>query len=405
MVRSSTNRWLVLLGAVITQLGLGTIYAWSLFNQPLADQFGFSVNSVAVTFSITSLSLALATLVAGKLQEKFGIRKLITVAGFIFGVGLLLTAFDSTIFSFYLTAGVIVGAADGVAYITTLSNSIKWFPDKKGLISGISVGAYGCGSLIFKYIDAALITRIGVSKTFLAWGIMGMILTVAGAQLLKDAPENGAVPAGTASSTKDLTVGQMLKTKEAYLLFVVFFTACMSGLYLIGIVKDIGVQLAGLSVGTAVNAVAMVAIFNTAGRIVLGALSDKIGRLRVVLITMVVTAASVFTLAFSDLHMVQFYCCVCAIAFCFGGNITVFPAITGEFFGIRNQTKNYGIIYQGFGFGPIVASAIASVTGGFTAAFAVVGLMCIVSIVIVLLLSRETEPKKAAKKLNYSAAA
>lgn len=406
MVRSSTNRWLVLLGAAITQLGLGTIYAWSLFNQPLADQYGFSINSVAVTFSITSLSLALATLVAGKLQEKFGIRRLITVAGIIFGIGLLLTAFDSSLFSFYLTAGVIVGAADGVAYITTLSNSIKWFPDKKGLISGISVGAYGCGSLIFKYIDAALLAHMGVSKTFLVWGIMGMILTVTGAQLLKDAPENGAVQAGTVSGSKDLNVMQMLKTKEAYMLFVVFFTACMSGLYLIGIVKDIGVQLAGLSVGTAVNAVAMVAIFNTAGRIVLGTLSDKIGRLRVVLLTMIVTAVSVFTLAFSTLHLVQFYCCVCAIAFCFGGNITVFPAITGEFFGIRNQTKNYGVIYQGFGFGPIVASAIASATGGFTSTFAVVGIMCIVSIVMVLILSRGVESQKAtAQNVNYSAAA
>ncbi len=179
------------------------------------------------------------------------------------------------------------------------------------------------------------------------------------------------------------TVSQMLKTRQAYLLFIVFFTACMSGLYLIGIVKDIGVQLAGLSPEVAANAVAMVAIFNTSGRIILGALSDKVGRLKVVLFTLTVTAMAVFILSFVNLNFGIFFACVAGIAFCFGGNITVFPAIVGDFFGLKNHSKNYGIIYQGFGFGALSGSVIASLVGGFKPTFIVIGILCIVSVVIV----------------------
>lgn len=381
MKSTSGHRWLIVLGTVIAQLGLGTIYTWSLFNQPLVNKFGWELNRVALTFSITSFALAFSTLFAGKLQDKLGIRKLISIAGIIMGAGLILTSKVTSISMLYIMAGLIVGAADGIAYITILSNCIKWFPEKKGLISGISVGAYGAGSLIFKYINASLISSKGVSAAFLYWGIIVMILVFTGAQLLKDA----SVETVSVNNTNEnnFTVRQMLKTKQAYLLFVVFFTACMSGLYLIGIVKDIGVQLAGLKPEVAANAVAMVAIFNTSGRIILGALSDKVGRLKVVLFTLTVTAMAVFILSFVNLNFGIFFACVAGIAFCFGGNITVFPAIVGDFFGLKNHSKNYGIIYQGFGFGALSGSVIASLAGGFKPTFIVIGILCIVSVVIV----------------------
>ena len=381
MKKVSENRWLIVIGSIITQLGLGTIYTWSLFNQPLVNKFGFQLNKVAITFSITSFALAVSTLAAGKLKDKLGIRKLTSFAGLILGLGLILTSFDSSLPMLYITAGVIVGAADGIAYITTLSNCIKWFPDKKGLISGISVGAYGTGSLIFKYINGSLINNVGVSKAFLYWGLIAMALILIGSQLLKDAP---LVVSNSINSknVKEFTVKEMLKTKEAYALFLIFFSACMSGLYLIGIVKDIGVELVGLTPDVAANAVAMVAIFNTAGRIILGALSDKFGRLKVVILSLSITTVAVFALSFIHLNFAIFFTCVASIAFCFGGNITVFPAIVGDFFGVNNQTKNYGVIYQGFGLGAISGSFISSLTGGFKSTFIVIGALCLISIVL-----------------------
>lgn len=413
---AGSKRWIIVLGTVIMQMGLGTIYTWSLFNAQLVHKFGWELSSVSITFSITSFALAFATLFAGKLQDKIGLRRLTASAGIMLGLGLMLSSQAHSLPMFYLLAGVVVGYADGTAYITSLSNLIKWFPKHKGLISGVSVGAYGTGSLIFKYINGSLIESAGVSNTFLYWGMIVMIMVVIGSLLVREAP--AAAPAGNSGRAKvqqasgagaavpasglgkDFTVKEMLRTKEAYLLFVIFFTACMSGLYLIGIVKDIGVKLAGLDAGTAANAVAMIAIFNTAGRLVLGALSDRMNRLTLVSLTLAFTAAAMLTLSFATLSYGLFFTCVAAIAFCFGGNITVFPAIVSDFFGLKNHSKNYGVVYQGFGIGALSGSFIAAFLGGFQPTFVVFGGLCILS--CILAVSLKPPGQKKAKEKGMS---
>lgn len=392
---TGSNRWLIVLGTIIVQMGLGTIYTWSLFNQPLVDRFGWEFSSVAITFSITSFALAFATLFAGKLQDKWGLPRLILASGIVLGAGLMLSSQVSSLSLLYLLAGVVVGFADGTAYITSLSNLIKWFPERKGLISGISVGAYGTGSLVFKYINGSLIDSAGVTHAFMYWGIIVMIMIVGGSFLVREAVSAaGTVQQRNNSAQHNYTVKEMLRTKQAYLLFIMFFTACMSGLYLIGIVKDIGVKLAGLDAATAANAVAMVAIFNTTGRIVLGALSDKMGRLKVVAAALLVTACAVAVLSFAKLNFGLFFACVAAIAFCFGGNITVFPTIVADFFGLKNQSKNYGIVYQGFGLGALSASFIAAVLGGFIPTFTVIGALCVISFLIAVFIQAPGQKKR-----------
>ncbi|ATV42843.1 OFA family MFS transporter [Pectobacterium sp. CHL-2024] len=378
------NRGLIVLGTIITQMGLGTIYTWSLFNQPLVDKFGWTLSSVATTFSITSFCLAFATLFAGKFQERIGLRRLTMIAGIALGAGLMASAVSPSLTLIYLLMGVVVGFADGTAYITTLSNLIKWFPNRKGLIAGISVGAFGTGSLLFKYVNSFLIAEVGVSEAFFYWGIIVMAMILVGSSLLK---EPAAVPvqqAAVQGQARDFSLAEMLATKESYLLFIIFFTACMSGLYLIGIVKDIGVQMAGMDMAMAANAVSAIAIFNTVGRIVLGALSDNVGRMRVISFTLFVTILAVSVMTFLPLNPLLFFTCVSAIAFCFGGNITVFPAIVGDFFGLKNHSKNYGVIYQGFGIGALSGSFIAAQLGGFQATFMAIIIMSVVSLLITL---------------------
>ncbi|KHT14885.1 L-lactate MFS transporter [Pectobacterium brasiliense] len=378
------NRGLIVLGTIITQMGLGTIYTWSLFNQPLVDKFGWTLSSVATTFSITSFCLAFATLFAGKFQERIGLRRLTMIAGIALGAGLMASAVSPSLTLIYLLMGVVVGFADGTAYITTLSNLIKWFPNRKGLIAGISVGAFGTGSLLFKYVNSFLIAEVGVSEAFFYWGIIVMAMILVGSSLLK---EPAAVPvqqAAVQGPAGDFSLAEMLATKESYLLFIIFFTACMSGLYLIGIVKDIGVQMAGMDMAMTANAVSAIAIFNTVGRIVLGALSDNVGRMRVISFTLFVTILAVSVMTFLPLNPLLFFTCVSAIAFCFGGNITVFPAIVGDFFGLKNHSKNYGVIYQGFGIGALSGSFIAAQLGGFQATFMAIIIMSVVSLLITL---------------------
>ena len=407
------KRWLIVLGTVIMQMGLGTIYTWSLFNAQLVSKFGWELSSVSITFSITSFALAFATLFAGKLQDRLGLRRLTAAAGILLGLGLILSSQASSLPMFYLLAGVIVGYADGTAYITSLSNLIKWFPKNKGLISGVSVGAYGTGSLIFKYINGSLIDSAGVSNAFLYWGLMVMIMILIGSMLVREAPAPAPVQAAggnraneattataAAAAAKDYTVKEMLRTKEVYLLFVIFFTACMSGLYLIGIVKDIGVKLAGLDVATAANAVAMIAIFNTAGRLILGALSDRMSRLKLVSATLAVTAVAMLTLSYATLSYGLFFACVAAIAFCFGGNITVFPAIVSDFFGLKNHSKNYGIVYQGFGIGALSGSFIAAFLGGFKPTFIVIGLLCILACILAVSLKPPVQRQAPVKGMS-----
>ena len=377
-------------------MGLGTIYTWSLFNQPLVSKYGWSLNAVAITFSITSLSLAFSTLFASKLQEKWGLRKLIMIAGLALGLGLILSSQASSLILLYVLAGVVVGYADGTAYITSLSNLIKWFPERKGLIAGISVSAYGSGSLIFKYVNAQLIESVGVSQAFIYWGLIVTAMIVLGACLIHQAADQSAVQE---TKTHEYTTKEMLGTKQVYLLFIMLFTSCMSGLYLIGMVKDIGVQLVGLSAATAANAVAMVAIFNTLGRIILGPLSDKIGRLKIVTGTFVVMASSVLVLSFVDLNYGIYFVCVASVAFCFGGNITIFPAIVGDFFGMKNHSKNYGIVYQGFGFGALAGSFIGALLGGFKPTFMVIGLLCVVSFIIAMLIQAPNQKKNKKKSI------
>ena len=396
------NRSLIVLGTIICQMGLGTIYTWSLFNQPLVEKFHWGLADVATTFSITSFFLAFSTLFAGKLQERFGIRNLTLAAGVLVGLGLIASAYASSLDMIYLLAGVVVGFAVGIAYISTLSNLIKWFPANKGLISGISVGAFGSGSLLFKYVNAALIANAGVSAAFFYWGAIVMALIVLGSLLLKE-PAAARTPAAQRGQSADYSVRQMLATKEAYLLFAIFFSACMSGLYLIGIVKDMGVQLAGMDVATAANTVSAVAIFNTAGRIILGTLSDKVGRMRVISFTMLVTVLAIVALSSFTLSHSLFFLCVGAVAFCFGGNITVFPAIVGDFFGLKNHSKNYGIIYQGFGLGALAGSFIAKYFGGFHATFIVIGVLSLLSLLITLLI-KTPQPAATAEQEEHQPA-
>lgn len=404
MEKIKAHRGLILLGTVIAQLGLGTLYSWSLFNQPLVNKFGWQLNKVSLTFSIASFALAFSTLFAGKLQEKFGIKKVVCFCGILLGIGLILTSIAKSLILLYLFAGIMVGAADGIAYMMTLSNCIKWFPEKKGLISGIAVGAYGTGSFIFKYIDQALLKSTGVMGAFEYWGILAMILVFVGGMLIKEAPLNPVSKLEHEEVDNNFTVKQMLKTKQAYLLFIAFFSACMGGLYLIGIAKDIGVSLAHLDVQVAANAVAMVAIFNTIGRIILGGLSDKIGSLRVIAFDFIVTAIAVFVLLFIHLNFAIFFACVAGIAFCFGGNITIFPSLVGDFFGLKNHSKNYGVIYQGFGLGALSGSVIANIVGGFKTTFMVIGVLCIISFIIIITIKAPDHKEVIKRKLALKVA-
>ena len=376
-----STRWLTLIGTIITQFALGSVYTWSLFNAPLSDKLGEPVSQVAFSFGLLSLGLALSSSVAGKLQERFGVKRVTIASGILLGLGFILTAHANNLMMLWLSAGVLVGIADGAGYLLTLSNCVKFFPERKGLISAFAIGAYGLGSLGFKFIDSQLLASVGLEKTFTIWGAIVLVMIVFGAMLMKDAPRQ-EVKTVNGVTENDFTLAQSMRKPQYWMLAVMFLTACMSGLYVIGVAKDIAQGMVHLDAMTAANAVTVISIANLSGRLVLGILSDKIARIRVITIGQIISLVGMAALLFAPLNAATFFAAIACVAFNFGGTITVYPSLVSDFFGINNLAKNYGVIYLGFGIGSICGSIIASLFGGFYVTFCVIFALLILSLAL-----------------------
>ncbi|MCZ3384096.1 MFS transporter [Kosakonia sp. SOY2] len=375
------TRWLTLVGTIITQFALGSVYTWSLFNSSLSEKLGEPVSQVAFSFGLLSLGLALSSSVAGKLQERFGVKRVTIASGLLLGLGFFLTAHSSNLLMLWLSAGVLVGVADGAGYLLTLSNCVKWFPERKGLISAFSIGSYGLGSLGFKFIDSQLLASVGLESTFMIWGAIVLVMIVFGAMLMTDAPLQ-KVSTANGVVENDFTLAQSMRKPQYWMLAVMFLTSCMSGLYVIGVAKDIAQGMVHLDSLTAASAVTVIAIANLSGRLVLGVLSDKISRIRVITLGQVISLVGMAALLFAPLNAMTFFAAIACVAFNFGGNLTVFPSLVSEFFGLNNLAKNYGVIYLGFGIGSICGSIIASLFGGFYVTFCVIFALLIVSLAL-----------------------
>lgn len=376
------TRWLTLVGTIITQFALGSVYTWSLFNGQLSHKLTASVSEVAFSFGLLSLGLAIASSLAGKLQERFGVRNVTIGAGILMAVGFFLTAHSENLFMLYLSAGVLVGLADGAGYLMTLSNCVKWFPERKGVISACAIGAYGLGSLGFKFICSYLLSENSLETTFMIWGGLAMIMIIAGALLMKDAPQQQPARTDSVSQARDFSLTEAIRLPQYWMLALMFLTACMSGLYVIGVAKDIGEGLVHLSAQTAANAVTIIAIANLSGRLILGVLSDKIARIRVITLAQSVSLVGMGILLFTQMNETTFFISIACVAFSFGGTITVYPSLVSDFFGLNNLTKNYGLIYLGFGIGSVMGSLIASLFGGFTVTFSLITALLVISLIM-----------------------
>jgi OFA family oxalate/formate antiporter-like MFS transporter len=164
------------------------------------------------------------------------------------------------------------------------------------------------------------------------------------------------------------------------MLALMFLTACMSGLYVIGVAKDIGEGLVHLTTQTAASAVTVIAIANLSGRLVLGILSDKMMRIRVISLAQIVSLIGMSVLLFTRMNEITFFLSLACVAFSFGGTITVFPSLVSDFFGLNNLTKNYGLLYLGFGIGSVLGSLVASLFGGFTVTFSLIMTLLVISL-------------------------
>lgn len=384
-MKISFNRWWVVIGAILVQLCIGGVYTWSLFNQPLANAYGWETNSVYLAYSIVIFIFAFTTIISGRLQDKFGPRKIATIGIVLYSAGLMLTSTAESLWQLYLYYSLIAGVGIGFVYVCPLSTCVKWFPDKKGFITGIAVGAFGLGGFLFNSFIQSFIESVGVSRAFFYQGIIYMIIGLIGAQLLRQPKINTSEVSDKIINDNEFTVTQMIKTKSFYLIWFIYLTGTITGLLVIGLAKDIGMDVAGLAPAIAANAVALAAIFNALGRITWGILSDKLGRLRVISVMFGLTAVAVGLLSTITPNTWLFFSIVAIIAFCFGGFLAVIPPLTSDYYGIKNLGANYGLVYQGYGIAALVGPMLISLAGGFKPAFLIAALLTIVGLILSLL--------------------
>ena len=362
------------------------------------NKFGWSNSETVMTFSIIVFVFAFITLVSGRLQDRIGPKIVATIGGVMYGLGLILSSTATTTTQLYFYYGVISGIGVGFVYVCPLTTCIKWFPDKKGFITGIAVGAFGLGSLVFKAIIEYLLEVTGVSETFFYLGVLFMVMTVLGAQFLS-VPKNISLSVVATKAQNNFTMVEMMKTKTCYLLWAMFGLGTMGGLLVIGLAKDIGVELANLDTDVATNSVTMIALFNAAGRLGWGAISDRFDRIKVIAIMAFITSGCMVMMSIVSLNYITFFVFLAGIAACFGGTISVFPTVIGEFFGIENLGANYGVVFQAYGLAALVGPVIVAKAGSLQETFVFSAIVALIAGILALFVKK---PLKQIVLDNYT---
>ncbi len=392
------NRWGIAVAAVIMQICLGAVYGWSVFVKPLIAAHHWTLTSVSLNFTLAILFLGVGTIIGGLWQDRVGPRKVATVAGVIYGIGYLIAGFAAargSLGGMYLGYGIISGIGMGMGYITPVATLVKWFPDKRGLMTGVAVCGYGAGALIFSPIAAKMIQSVGVPPTFYVFGVAYLILVVASAQAYANPPE-GYKPAGwvpkTAvqreATTANFSVSEAMKTWQFWLLWAMLFLNVSAGIMIISQASPMAQQLVGMTPIAAAGMVSLISIFNGLGRVFWAWVSDMIGRARVYFLLYAIQVVIFFAL--TSIHNIGlFSVCFAIIGLCYGGGFGTMPSFTADFFGPKYMGGIYGWILLAWGAGavpsPILIARVRQGTGGYGPAIHIIAVVMLCALVLPIL--------------------
>lgn len=426
------NRWWVVAGAILIQLALGAIYAWSVFTPRLTDPAGayaFSASEAAWIFSAGLATFAVVMVLAGRWLPRIGPRRLAVAGGLLLGTGYALGGWlGSSFWAQLLTVGIVGGAGIGLGYVVPIAVGIKWFPDKKGLITGLAVAGFGFGATLWVKLAGTWFggllntTQVlglpGVQSVFLIYGLAFAALVLLGSTVMVNPPQDYR-PAGwtppepTAKAhhgTIDFSARQMLRTPQFAMLWSVFMCSALAGLMVIYSIALFGVDALshrGVPDAVAITGTAMAwyAIFNGLGRIAWGSISDHIGRkASIILMTVLQGVVVLMTYhVFITFGMVTgFIVAAALIGFNFGGNFALFPAATADYFGNKNVGSNYGWLFTAYGIagiaGPLLAGHFKDAAQGtghpvaWMTPFIIAGACCLVGAVVMALTHRPEPP-------------
>lgn len=361
------NKYVVLVGALLAQVTIAGLYAWSIFGRALEEERGWGANEMLFPYSLAQFVFAFSTLFSGWLVDRKGPRIALVIGGLLYGSGLILSSFVTSPGQLYITYGVLTGVGVGFVYVCPLATLIKWFPNNRGLITGLSVGVFGGGSMIFQRVISGFLTITDVAGAFLYLGIVSIIVILIGAMLTNNPV--GYVKKAGEKGEGDYTTAEMIKTRKFKLVWMMYWLAVIPGLLVLGAAKNIGIEVAGLDAVVATSIISILAISNAGSRLVSGTLSDKFGTLNVLKAIFVITIVALLFLSFLAQFSLFFYLGVIGVAIGFGGFLALFPTFTNQEFGTFRYASNYGVIYQAYGLAALSGIFLKSFVGSYTNTF------------------------------------
>ncbi len=389
----TANRWVIAIAGVFLQIALGAVYAWSVFRIPLSKQFGWSISQVTFTFTISIFVLGFAAFFGGLWMNRKGPRIVALTGATLYGLGVFLASFSANkLWWLYLSYGVIGGIGLGLGYIVPVATLVKWFPDRRGLITGIAVGGFGAGALITAPVASRLIQVVGVLPTFAYLGVGYFIIAIIAALFMQNPPEGwqpeGWTPTGKEVSQRashDFVLSEALKTWQWWVLWLILFLNTSAGIAVISQEAPIFQELTGVAAVVAGGMVGVASLGNGVGRVFWAWLSDLITR-RATFAVMFIFQVGLFWFLPSITMPSVMTTITFIILMCYGGGFGTMPAFTADYFGPKNVGPIYGLMLTAWSFasvfGPLYIARMRETTGHYAGALHVIAIVMLVSIVL-----------------------
>ena len=383
MMSLTKKRWVVLAASCLINLCIGSLYAWSVFASPMAEYLSkvteSKITSLTIVFTIANVVGPITMITGGFINDKIGPKWVIFAGGLLFGTGMIMSGFSKSVGMLIVSYGLCVGLAVGMVYGCTIANSVKFFPDKRGLAGGIATASYGISSVLVPLIANVLISHLGVTVAFKFLGAAMMLIICIAACFITTCPK-GFVPEGylIQENLGSVTSGKnwegMLKDPVFYVMLLMLCCGAFSGLMITSQASPIAQNMIRMSVTEAATAVSVLALFNTGGRILAGYASDKIGAINTLRAIFLIAICGSLTLYFCKAESTAlFYIGLCIVGLSFGSTMGIFPGFTAVQFGAQHNSVNYGIMFIGFAlagfFGPTIMSKVYSNNGAYQGAF------------------------------------
>lgn len=398
------KRWIILIASCFINLCIGSLYAWSVFASPMAVHIN-EIHGLTGTVAVTAANLAIVFTVAnlvgpvtmisgGFINDTLGPRWVILVGAVLFGGGFILSGFSGSIPFLVVSYGLGCGLGMGMIYGATVNNSVKFFPDKRGLIGGIATATYGFSSVLIPPVAHRMIGGYGILTTFRVLGILFFIIIVGCAFLIEKAPADfipesmkGMQVKTGVVATDSKTWREMMANGRFYIMFLMLMCGAFSGLMIISQASPMAQKMIGMTAQEAALAVSVLALFNAFGRIMAGYISDKFGRVQVIRVVFLVSVAGLACLFMSGQGQnILFILGISLAGICFGAFMGIFPGFTADSFGPKYNSVNYGIMFIAFALagtvGPLAAGKIVMRTGNYQMAFAVAGILAVLGFIL-----------------------